>query len=184
VNYQQAPPFAVQIELVEGCNLMCGFCGINGIRSKAGQYKFMDMGVVTRIARDVAGAGWSSHILLAMHGEPSLHPRLVECITALRVALPKNDITLVSNGSGFNRATWAAYDTNCTASLGGVMSVTAKVNGIVYNRLRGFRATEKLTLASTVHTETLTTTLEELRTEYGRRTAYEVEVLRRAQEGR
>lgn len=101
--YVQEPPFAVQIELVEGCNLMCDFCGINGIRNKAGSYKFMDLKTVDTLARQLCSAHWTSHILLAMHGEPSLHPRLVDCIGLLREFLPKNDITLVSNGSGFNR---------------------------------------------------------------------------------
>ena len=103
MTYQQDPPFAVQIELTEGCNLMCSFCGINGIRTKAGQYKFMDLRTVELIGAQMRDAGWTAQILLAMHGEPSLHPRLSDCIAALRAVLPKNDITLVSNGSGFNR---------------------------------------------------------------------------------
>ena len=29
---KQQPPFCIQIELTEGCNLACSFCGIAGIR--------------------------------------------------------------------------------------------------------------------------------------------------------
>src|ERR1035441_102551 len=101
--YIQEPPFTVQIELTEGCNLMCGFCGINGIRGKAGQYKFADLTTIMQTARQMADASWTSMLLLAMHGEPSLHPHLADCIKLLRYHLPKNDITLVSNGSGFRR---------------------------------------------------------------------------------
>jgi tRNA A37 methylthiotransferase MiaB len=31
---QPHQPWSVQVELVEGCNRICGFCGINAIRSK------------------------------------------------------------------------------------------------------------------------------------------------------
>lgn len=102
-KYIQEPPFTVQIELVEGCNLMCDFCGINGIRGKAGNYKFATLETIERTAKQMAAAKWTAMILLAMHGEPSLHPHLVESIAVLRKHLPRTDITLVSNGSGFNR---------------------------------------------------------------------------------
>ena len=29
---KQSPPFCIQIELTEGCNLACSFCGIAHIR--------------------------------------------------------------------------------------------------------------------------------------------------------
>ena len=32
VEMKQQPPFCIQIELTEGCNLACSFCGIAGIR--------------------------------------------------------------------------------------------------------------------------------------------------------
>jgi hypothetical protein len=38
---KQESPFAIQIELTEGCNLFCSFCGIHGIRSSAKDYEFM-----------------------------------------------------------------------------------------------------------------------------------------------
>ena len=101
--YMQAAPFTVQIELTEGCNLMCSFCGINGIRAKAGQYNFANKETIYNTATQMAAANWTSMILLAMHGEPSLHPHLADCIRIIRTHLPKNDITLVSNGSGFRR---------------------------------------------------------------------------------
>jgi MoaA/NifB/PqqE/SkfB family radical SAM enzyme len=31
-NYHQDPPNSIQIELAEGCNLACSFCGIQSIR--------------------------------------------------------------------------------------------------------------------------------------------------------
>jgi hypothetical protein len=79
--YRQDPPFAVQIELVEGCTLSCDFCGVNGIREKPGNFKFMSdlmvMQVATRLQYAMRDHGWNPRIEFAMHGEPSMHPALV-----------------------------------------------------------------------------------------------------------
>ena len=50
MNHQESP-FAVQIELTEGCNLFCKFCGIRGIRKKPNDFKFMSLEVSKNIAR-------------------------------------------------------------------------------------------------------------------------------------
>lgn len=59
------------------------------------------------------------------------------------------------------------------------MAAEAHVNGVAYNRVSVDRTTGQLTLTSTKHPAVLVTTMDELRTYYGRRTAYEVEVLLR-----
>ena len=34
---KQSPPYSIQIELNEGCNLGCNFCGLRGMREKGTQ---------------------------------------------------------------------------------------------------------------------------------------------------
>jgi MoaA/NifB/PqqE/SkfB family radical SAM enzyme len=98
--YKQEPPFAVQIELVEGCNLRCSFCGINGIRGKERTYKFMTAKTAERIASELARHKWNSRIEFAMHGEPSLHPDAAKIIAIFRKHLPRASMLMLSNGGG------------------------------------------------------------------------------------
>lgn len=97
----QTPPFAVQIELVEGCTLDCSFCGIHGIRANKGQFKFMSSNTARRIASAIADAGWNPRIEFAMHGEPSVHPEAPSIVGIFRTLLPNASIMMTSNGSGF-----------------------------------------------------------------------------------
>lgn len=103
----QEPPFAIQVELVEGCTLACEFCGINGIRDKPGNFKFMATQTACRLAEEIRRVEWNARIEFAMHGEPSLHPELHEVMKTFREALPKASLVLFSNGSGFLRDTSA-----------------------------------------------------------------------------
>ena len=60
-NYYQDAPNAIQIELVEGCNLACSFCGIQSIRSNGASgpekihgkssspYKFLNVQVMRQL---------------------------------------------------------------------------------------------------------------------------------------
>ena len=96
----QAPPFCVQIEPTEGCPLMCKFCGIHGIRQKAGDYKFMSVELAKDIAKQMAKLGWNSRVEFAMHGEPSVNPKLFDIVAAFREELPKAYLLLETNGSG------------------------------------------------------------------------------------
>lgn len=97
----QEPPFAVQVELTEGCNLRCTFCGINGIREKKDMtWKFMSLATAERIAVQISSAGWNSRIEFAMHGEPTLNPEAASIIKAFRSKLPKANLMMLSNGGG------------------------------------------------------------------------------------
>lgn len=98
--YRQAPPFAVQIEATEGCNLRCTFCGLNGIRGPnvRSTDRYMLVDTAETIARDIARAGWHARIEFAMHGEPTLNPYLPYLILAFRDALPHASIMLTTNG--------------------------------------------------------------------------------------
>lgn len=106
MDYRQDAPFAVQIELVEGCSLSCEFCGINGIREKPGNYKAMPLPVVQHLANALEVAmqdhGWNPRLEFAMHGEPTMHPELEQAIGIIRQAVgPKVSMVLFSNGTGF-----------------------------------------------------------------------------------
>lgn len=98
--YKQEPPFAVQVELSEGCNLRCAFCGINGIRDAERTYKFMTVKTADAIASQMAKAGWTARIEFAMHGEPTMNPKAAEIVAAFRRHLPRASMLMLSNGGG------------------------------------------------------------------------------------
>lgn len=100
ISMKQEPPFAVQVELSEGCNLRCSFCGINGIRTAERTYKFMTAKTAEAIASSLAKAGWTARIEFAMHGEPTMHPKAHEIVAIFRKHLPKASMLMLSNGGG------------------------------------------------------------------------------------
>jgi hypothetical protein len=79
---------------------MCSFCGIHGIRRKAGGYNFMTLETARDIAVSIKALGWNSRIEFAMHGEPTMNPKLIEIIKVFRTHLPKNYLLLETNGRG------------------------------------------------------------------------------------
>jgi len=101
MKYQQEPPNAVQIELVEGCNLRCAVCGLNGIRGKDNDYKAMKSDVLASAITQMVELGWNPRIEFAMHGEPSMHPDFNAMIWTARQAGPRFQIMMTSNGGGF-----------------------------------------------------------------------------------
>lgn len=102
-SVRQEPPFAVQIELAEGCNLRCPFCGLNGIRGKDNDYKFMEMETLISAIEQMVELHWNPRIEFAMHGEPSMHPDVVLMVEAVRRLAPKYHIMMTSNGGGLLR---------------------------------------------------------------------------------
>jgi len=101
-EYRQADPYCVQIELTEGCNLRCSFCGLNSIRGKGkdNDFKFMSLETAERIAQGMKEAGWNSRLEFAMHGEPSKNPQVCEILAVFRKALPRAYMLMESNGGG------------------------------------------------------------------------------------
>jgi radical SAM protein with 4Fe4S-binding SPASM domain len=92
------PPWSAQIELVEGCNRMCWFCGVNAIRSRAGDYRFMGLQTALRISEGLSRLCPNARVEFAMHGEPTVHPGLYDFIALFRQALPKAQMQLTTNG--------------------------------------------------------------------------------------
>lgn len=104
MTYKQESPFAVQIELCEGCNLRCGICGLNGIRGKENQYKFMSPATLTAIIKSIVSARWTPRIEFAMHGEPTMHPDYLKMIRLARDLAPNLQIMMTTNGGGILRS--------------------------------------------------------------------------------
>ena len=103
----QDPPFAVQVEATEGCNLRCGFCGIRGITSKGpdggslppdGSNHYLTVDLASEFARQIRAADWNPRVEFAMHGEPTLNPKLPEIVAAMRSWLPRQTFMLTTNG--------------------------------------------------------------------------------------
>ncbi len=100
-EWVQDPPNSIQVEFVEGCNLYCDFCGLQGIREpKDKTYKEMTFEIASLITEQITQAKWTSRIEFAMHGEPTMHEDYVGLVRLFRTALPKNQLMMTSNGGG------------------------------------------------------------------------------------
>jgi MoaA/NifB/PqqE/SkfB family radical SAM enzyme len=109
-NYRiQEPPNAVQIELVEGCNLRCTFCGLSGIRGKDNAYKYMEAATLSSLCRQMTACGWNPRVEFAMHGEPTMHPDFVKMVGVARASSPDWSIMMTSNGGGLLRKPGPAH---------------------------------------------------------------------------
>jgi hypothetical protein len=115
MTYKQEPPNCIQVEMTEGCNLGCFFCGLQSIRDngadavqkisgKASPFKFMTMHVAQMVAVQIHHAikehGWNPRIEFAMHGEPTMNPDYIRIIETFRKILPKQSLMMTSNGGG------------------------------------------------------------------------------------
>ncbi len=100
-EWLQDPPNSIQVEFVEGCNLYCDFCGLQGIRGPTDKmYKEIARDTASSIAEQIAETKWTSRIEFAMHGEPTMHPDFVGLVGIFRRHLPKNQLMMTSNGGG------------------------------------------------------------------------------------
>lgn len=98
---KQDPPYSIQVELNEGCNLGCNFCGLRGMRENGTKpWKRMKRDTAQRIIEEIKRVGWHSRIIFSMHGEPTLNPNVVKIIAMFRKALPTTVMSMMSNGYG------------------------------------------------------------------------------------
>jgi len=97
-------PWTFQVELVEGCSRICGFCGINAIRSKPGNYKYLDEQLAAKLAAEIAELNPNARIEFAMHGEPLMHPKHAFIFGLFRAALPKAQMMVTTNGKSLMKA--------------------------------------------------------------------------------
>lgn len=129
INRDVPPPFAIQLEPVEGCSLACSFCGLQSIRDNGADadlgihgknsapYKFMSLETVNKIAADARDLGWTPRFEYAMHGEPSMHPRIAEMVQAVRSYNKKWYLMMTSNGSGLLKDSLAKIEALFDAGL-------------------------------------------------------------------
>lgn len=97
-------PWSIQVELVEGCNRMCLFCGIHGIRDGVGDYKMMPMDVAVAVANGCSAFCPTARYEFAMHGEPTVHPQYLDIISVFRSALPNAQLQMTTNGRTFMKS--------------------------------------------------------------------------------
>lgn len=102
---EQTPPFTINLEPTEGCNLGCSFCGLRGMRKNGTTpWNFMTIETAERIADEIARCGWKSKIVYGNHGEPTLNPKLIEIVKIFRERLPKAVQHLYTNGLTFSNS--------------------------------------------------------------------------------
>lgn len=89
-------PNTIQIEAVQGCNRRCSFCGTAGMEKAI---RKADIKTIYHTCELIKAAELNSRILLAGHGEPTLHPEIVQIVKAIRTMLPHNMIHMFTNGT-------------------------------------------------------------------------------------
>jgi MoaA/NifB/PqqE/SkfB family radical SAM enzyme len=92
-------PWSVQIELTEGCNRRCTFCGIHSLYREKGDvhYKHMSVEKAKMIAKDLNQWLGKCRIEFAMQGEPLLNPHVYKIIKAFRDYFPKAQLMITTN---------------------------------------------------------------------------------------
>ena len=129
MGHIQEPPFCIQVEMTEGCNLGCSFCGLQHIRDngangpegkngKSSAMKFLTLENAETLAMRIAEAKWSPRIEFAMHGEPTMNPNFIEIIGLFRKHLPKASLQMTSNGGGLLKGQGYASNINALMEIG------------------------------------------------------------------
>lgn len=91
-------PWSVQVELVEGCNRLCDFCGLNAIRKGPGDYRYLALELACKLAIDLGDLAPTARIEFAMHGEPLQHPNRHSIFASFRAVLPQAQMMVTTNG--------------------------------------------------------------------------------------
>jgi radical SAM protein with 4Fe4S-binding SPASM domain len=90
-------PLSLQIEPTNLCNIGCICCSRNRMQREKG---FMDFGLFQKIVDDAARSG-IKRIHLYLHGEPLLHPRIMDMIGYIKTK--GIGIQMATNGMLFDR---------------------------------------------------------------------------------
>lgn len=92
-------PYSIQVELTEGCNRLCDFCGLSGLRTKPMEnVRFLETNLAMHIAGEISRFSPRSRVEFAMHGEPLLNPNHRQIISTFRAILPNTQFMLTTNG--------------------------------------------------------------------------------------
>lgn len=91
-------PWSIQIELVQGCNRRCWFCGLLSLpeeRKIGNQYMSLDL--ITKVFTELNEWLPKIRVEINSHGEPTLHPDIFACLRAMRKAMPSASLNLQTN---------------------------------------------------------------------------------------
>ena len=138
----QEPPNTVKVELTEGCPLRCSFCGLNGIRGKANDYKFLTVPAAEVLVSKLVATGWAPRFEFAMHGEPTMNPNILEIVRMFRGAFPRCSLMMTSNGSGI--WTGSSFGTGLSATERVVALFNAGLNTIALNAYQNIQWVPKI----------------------------------------
>lgn len=129
----------VELDITEGCNLHCDFCGLAGM---AKELHFMSKETVIKVCQLLKDSGLSPRIHLIGHGEPTLNPNLCEIIRIVREMLPHSKITVSTNGFSILREQYPEKKIQQYFDAG---LDTITIDEYLHNNLDAFRAylTEK-----------------------------------------
>ena len=95
-------PYSFQIEMVEGCNRLCNFCGLWSIWKNPKERKFGFMSTDLAEQLSISLNNWikrGKRIEFAMHGEPLLNRNVLEIISIFRKNYPSAQYQLATNGN-------------------------------------------------------------------------------------
>ena len=96
--YQPWHPWSIQVELVQGCNRSCWFCGIQGWdREKRKDFRYMDLDVLRKAFEDLNEWLPGIRVEVDLHGEPTIHPQVIEAVRTMREAMPTASLQLQTN---------------------------------------------------------------------------------------
>ena len=89
-------PWSIQIELTQGCNRQCSFCGVQGIAHNP--ISHMSVELAELLSDQCSAYIPDRRYEFAMHGEPTLNPNHLEILRMFRNKLPKAQMQLTTNG--------------------------------------------------------------------------------------
>lgn len=91
-------PWCIQPEMTEGCSRICSFCGLQAIRDKPGNFKFMSVALAAKIAEECSTFCPKARVEFAMRGEPLMNPQADEIVATFRRFMPKAQLMITTNG--------------------------------------------------------------------------------------
>ena len=105
IREKQEAPNQIELEFVYGCNMGCSFCGLMGVMGGFTNPRFIAPATLHEIVSKIAQAGWKSKIIISGHGEPMLHPSVIALVQMIKSTLPKNHLSMITNGTNLTQET-------------------------------------------------------------------------------
>lgn len=90
-------PWVWSVEFVRGCNLRCWHCTARIINGD-GKLKFMSVETWEAACHVMAKMTPGIRLELAQSGEPTLHPRLLDCLEMVKRISPTTQVQVTTNG--------------------------------------------------------------------------------------